>query len=787
MSFSKKIRRFCLQNRLFCVLLFTQLAFLLAHFALAMRVQQPIVLAGSELNALSQNAVISGESISMQDKEDYGPFAETPLLDLKKGSYTATVTYESSLEGAKVFQDNDYITMNDQVLEASDGYASFTLWARGNTATSFKFSYNGGTRSIYQFTVTPTHAYARVSSISWLLFFVLADLLLLALRGKLPCICRSSYASRLIWAGLAGLVIFQSLPMFAGFLFSGHDLSFHLSRIEGLASGLAAHEFPVKIYPSLVNGQGYANGVFYGDLLLYIPAVLRLVGFSLQASYQIYVVLINLFTVLAAYWCFGKMAESRTVGLLGAALYSLNLYRLTNLYVRAAVGEYSAMAFLPLILYALWAAFTLPTDASGYKKLWIPGVIGYSGLIVTHILTCGMAAIFTILACLVCIRKVFRKETFAALAKIVIYTTLACLWFLVPFADYMLTDKFRVTAEGFSIWHTIVQSAEPLQVMSFFAKASGAATVLADGIRDDMSFTVGGALLLGSLILPLLCLDPQYVRSSKGRTAAMCLILGWIAMWMATEFFPWYALSEVLPPLGTFYSTMQYGWRFLALTGVFLAAGVSLALLLLKQHNLKIFSITASILCTLMILTSGYFFQDLFQTKDSEFFYEMSDIIATTDHTSYEKQLYQIVMGEYLPIDSHPDKLWLQTNPSYNGDALSVSDYSKIGLTACFSVTNHSDSEQPMTLPFISYNGYRAYSLDGQLAISRAENKQVQISIPAGFSGSVTVRFVEPMYWRVAEAVSLVSVLILTGLGFIPHNRKKKGKSYPIVTEVSAS
>ena len=44
MSFSKKIRRFCLQNRLFCVLLFAQLAFLLAHFALAMRVQQPIVL-----------------------------------------------------------------------------------------------------------------------------------------------------------------------------------------------------------------------------------------------------------------------------------------------------------------------------------------------------------------------------------------------------------------------------------------------------------------------------------------------------------------------------------------------------------------------------------------------------------------------------------------------------------------------------------------------------------------------------------------------------------------------
>ena len=786
MSFLKKIRRACVENRLFSILIVLELLFLLVHFALSMRVQAPILLSGSELTALSSHAVVADGAISMADNEDYGPFAETPQLSLKKGTYTATVRYESSLEGAKVFQDNDYVTMNDQVLEASDGYASFTLWAKGDTSTSFKFSYNGGTRTIYEFTVTPTHAYARVSSLSWLMFFALLDLLLLVRLGKIPAICRSDYTARLVWAGLAGLVIFQSLPMFAGFLFSGHDLSFHLSRIEGIASGLAAHEFPVKIYPSLLNGQGYADGVFYGDLLLYLPAVLRLVGFSLQASYQIFVVLLNLATVLIAYWCFGKMANSRTIGLLGAALYSLNLYRLTNLYVRAAVGEYSAMTFLPLILYALWAAFTLPTDAPSYKKLWIPGVIGYSGLIVTHILTCGMAAIFTILACLICIRKVFRKETFAVLAKIVIYTTLACLWFLVPFADYMITDKFRVTAEGFSIWHTIVQSAEPLQVMSFFAKAGGAATVLADGIRDDMSFTVGGALLLGSLILPLLCLDPQRTRSAPARTAVMCLILGWIAMWMATEFFPWYTLSELFPPLGTFYSTMQYGWRFLALTGVFLAAGVSLALLLLKQHSLKIFSVTASILCTLMILTSGYFFQDLFQTKDSRFFYEMSDIIATTDHTSYEKQLYQIVMGEYLPIDSHPDKLWLQTNPSYNGDALSVSDYSKNGLNARFSVTNHTDSEQSMTLPFISYKGYCAYSSDGHLTVNRAENKQVQVAIPAGFSGNVTVRFVEPVYWRVAEAVSFMSVLILISLGFISHNRKKN-KNSSVVTEVSVS
>ena len=770
MSFLKKIRRACSENRFFSILIVLELLFLLVHFALSMRVQAPILLSGSELNALSSHAVVADGAISMADNEDYGPFAETPQLSLKKGTYTATVRYESSLEGAKVFQDNDYVTMNDQVLEASDGYASFTLWAKGDTSTSFKFSYNGGTRTIYEFTVTPTHAYARVSSLSWLMFFALLDLLLLVRLGKIPAICRSDYTTRLVWAGLAGLVIFQSLPMFAGFLFSGHDLSFHLSRIEGIASGLAAHEFPVKIYPSLLNGQGYADGVFYGDLLLYLPAVLRLVGFSLQASYQIFVVLLNLATVLIAYWCFGKMANSRTIGLLGAALYSLNLYRLTNLYVRAAVGEYSAMTFLPLILYALWAAFTLPTDAPGYKKLWIPGVIGYSGLIVTHILTCGMAAIFTILACFICIRKVFRKETFAVLAKIVIYTTLACLWFLVPFADYMFTDKFRVQTESFSIWHTLVQSAEPLQLFDLFAKASGATAVLADGIGSDMSFTVGGALLIGCLALPVLLLL-HFVPSKKEKTALVLLALGCLSMWMATAYFPWYMISKILPPLGSFVQTMQFNWRFQAMTGILLAGAAVLGLGALRRYGKNAFLAGGCVLCCFAMLTSAYLFHDVFETKDACFYREMADMEQETDHTAFARAKVQISMGEYLPAESDPETIWFQTSPSYDADSVSMSDYQKSGLQVAFAAENHTGSAQAVIVPLTGYKGYRASANGEPLAVTRAANGQVQLEIPAGFSGSVTVRFVEPVYWRAAEIISLAWLLVC--LAVLLRSRRK--------------
>ena len=84
---------FLQRHRFFCLLLAAQLAFLLVHFALAMRVQQPIVLAGSELNALSQNAVISGESISTVHTFFSDPLRAVPELEpvaawLSQNGYT---------------------------------------------------------------------------------------------------------------------------------------------------------------------------------------------------------------------------------------------------------------------------------------------------------------------------------------------------------------------------------------------------------------------------------------------------------------------------------------------------------------------------------------------------------------------------------------------------------------------------------------------------------------------------------------------------------------------------
>ena len=72
------------------------------------------------------------------------------------------------------------------------------------------------------------------------------------------------------------ILLIASIPLLNNYLIRGHDIYFHLMRIEGLAQGMKTGDFPVRIQPAWYGGYGYAVSVFYSDLFLYPVALLRL-------------------------------------------------------------------------------------------------------------------------------------------------------------------------------------------------------------------------------------------------------------------------------------------------------------------------------------------------------------------------------------------------------------------------------------------------------------------------------------------------------------------------------
>lgn len=196
-----------------------------------------------------------------------------------------------------------------------------------------------------------------------------------------------------------GVTVLVSLPLFTDFLPNGHDLSFHLNRIEGIAQGMKTGQFPVRVNPVFNGGSGYLSETMYPGLLLYLPALLRLCGVSLLLSFKVYCVVLNFLTAVISYFAFTRITDSHRIGVLSCVIYTFSLYRINNLLCRGAMGEWTAMAFLPLVLWGLWELFY------GDERKWPVLVLGLTFVFQSHLISMLLCLMFCVLWGLAGIRR----------------------------------------------------------------------------------------------------------------------------------------------------------------------------------------------------------------------------------------------------------------------------------------------------------------------------------------------------------------------------------------------
>ena len=226
------------------------------------------------------------------------------------------------------------------------------------------------------------------------------------------------------------LALFASMPLLFKGIYEGHDLFFHLNRIEGIAAGLREGQFPVRIHSSTLLGYGYAAPQFYPEFFLYLPAVLRNLGVSLAASVRVFELLINLAAASVCYLSARRLFDSRRIALGASALYTLCSYRISNLYVRATLGESLAMIFFPLLILAVYEV--LVRD----EKKWPLMALSMTGIFLSHLLSALFAAAMCAAAALVCIKRLIREpRRILACVKAALLTALCSAVFLVPFLD----------------------------------------------------------------------------------------------------------------------------------------------------------------------------------------------------------------------------------------------------------------------------------------------------------------------------------------------------------------
>ena len=542
------------------------------------------------------------------------------------------------------------------------------------------------------------------------------------------------------------LLLGVSLPLFVPGIEGhfGQDLGFHLNRIEGLFLELKSGHFPVYIESYWMNGYGYANAIYYGDLFLYFPAILRLLGVPVVASYKLYLLAINICTILICKYCFQKIFKEDAIAFFVTLAYCSATYRMVNLFIRGAVGEYTAMMFLPLIGYCLYEIYGKNDQILKEWKLIFVFAFSMSGILYSHLLTFEITTICVLVLAVLLIKKTLTKRVIGIYLKSAVLCAALCMSFLVPFLDYYRSEYMYIN-------HS-VENARLIQdsglywweLLDFFRMPF--ANVEGSGITRLLA--IPGMLLMFVLFIESL----RIIRRESSKVEIGLFVGTGCVLFLASRYFPWNYLSE-RTFVGTILASVQFPWRYLSI-GILIICFLYGVILGKENHKRR------KIICVLSI---GFFLVMTFLFTSMYIKYgEMKYFDSTESLDSYD-------MGfiEYLPYETKREEFTNQISVNGDGEAVFV-DRTGTDVTIFVETSTEADIE----LPIIFYKGYHArYSNGQEVLMDESENHLITLHLKEACEDSITLRFEPPASWRIAMWISLATLCGCVGIMF--RNRRR--------------
>ena len=743
------MQKWVMKNKILTLMLAEVVLFLLyTAYAVAAYADREIVFSDNDSQVMNTDGSVSPGTY-LDTSYESAKAVVTPAFSLDKGIYDieaeyrgsgimlAGLIYDPTRNGKESVNDNE-ITLNPQ-----ENLFSYRVNIKNDSSVRFKIRLTGdAVEGDYVQLLNVRVASSKLTYVYFIskcvLLLVAADLLLLV---YFRCYRALSPEQKMIGIILTVIAFITVLPLYQPGLSGSADLEFHLQRIEGIYRGLLSGQFPVRIQPGWLDGNGYAVSVFYGDIFMYFPAILRMVGFTVQEVYKIYAGAINIATVFVSFYAFRKMAKDDIAAMAGTVLYACGGSRVLHLF-EGMVGMYSGMLFYPLVIAGFYLIFTEDPKDKAYKNLWMLLSVGFSGLLMSHMLSCLMVGAFSALACLMMAKRVFRRETLTELCKAVLMAVLLNLWYLIPFLQYMLTEQMRInsnlTAEAANYdYHVLladfVQSGESLYSL----------------------FTDQNTIGYGFLLLLLLYVITIPIQRKTGNTKQIRVVFLYtiFVLWICTEYFPCVKLAECSTIIYRYFRTLQYQNRFLS---VFVALAASLSALFIASDILKkeLLYLFAGLLCCISIYQNLQYSATEITDK---VYLDGVDIYSHSDNSFYE---YGIGNAEYLPVAADLERI---TKDIEADEMLQIIDHNRKDLKFDTTVINNANQPQVIVYPALYYGGYRAVDVENGIELETAASDYgcVEVAVPSGYSGTIHMAFREPWYWRAAECISLLTLGVI--------------------------
>lgn len=492
----------------------------------------------------------------------------------------------------------------------------------------------------------------------------------------------------------------------------GHDIYFHLSRIEGITDGLKNGVFPVLIYPGYLSGYGYANGVFYPDFFLYIPAFLHFLGLSAITSYKVFMFIVTVGILASMYFTVKKITKSQFISTIISILYLMSSYRITDMWVRAAVGETLTFVFLPLVILGLYEL--IYGDAKKWKYL----TIGLVGVVLSHLLSGLLCVIVVAIFGLCNIKKLWKEKRlkYALLGGFLAIGITA--FFTGPLLEAMLSDNF--VYQNYSNGNmTVERSVNPL--VTILEIPSGMTPWVPQGI----------GIVFVYLFWRFRKVKVQDNEQRKFKN--ICIMSGLVLLLASTSLFPWRIFGKV-------FGMLQFPWRFYILVTILFLLGFAI----LMQVENPTFKKRTRLMIILSICAMFTFAVGTYYTFRAGI--------------NNEVRKYHITWGEYIPLDVDIEKYEERGDVITSNHDVAV-DFYKKGTNITVRYNNNNEQNTYLELPLLYYKGYVARKVDGQeLVAEKGENGMIRVYLEQK-EGQFEVSYEFTFARKFSIAVSLISLI----------------------------
>lgn len=659
--------------------------------------------------------------------------ATTPAIHVDKGSFVLNVDHQNEADiEVEIYDGKEVIARTS--LPRNELNTSLFFTTESNVYDlEIHFMYEGKGQAVLKRSILYSLRGAFYSdTIIFAVFIVIAACALTAMMIKkdffeLPVRDKVYFASIVLYLILINYMYYRPFPL------GVEDVGYHLARIEATYNEMTRGQIPIVMYSDFVQGRGMI-GIMYPYLLLFIPALLRVLHMSPEGALRLFFILINCATCASAYYASRKMLKNKYLAAASMMLYGMLIYRITTMTYRYAYGELQAFVFFPLVIWGLYEVL------AGDRTKWPILTLGMTGLMQCHLISFIQAAVLCVIMGMTYIFKFIKECRILQVIYAVIATVLLNLWYIVPFMTYYREDLgiYDHLSWGDNIY-------------TFSSYITGMLRLFPNTSEGETQHKMG-IVGLWLVLLTGIAVYIQLKKSEKDymdRFALVLLITGVAAIFMASKSFPWETLLK-FDIIADSLKYLQFVGRFYMIgeiclffgTIITIAGGINPDKCIVRGIMLVI---------VLTAATQAYAVSDSWLSANTDPF---MDIKAGR----YKEGINDTTVEDYVP-----EGYWFGEGFADYAQSpeASITEYVHDHLHTSFRY--YSGKSTYVELPILYYKGYKASGEDGTpLVLENGTAGCMRVNVPANDDiTKVNVDFTGFTAWKISLLISVISAISL--------------------------